>query len=222
MYRCFLDLICPLCGHECVNKYGRTKAGTQRYKCRKLDCGKVFVEEQQVYTKTEKRLLSMLVEFLEFDQNSVEKYDVKDFFNRIKEKHNHESARIIIEQSCNTHEFNINSAKVLICKEGNKISVFKVDVHILREIEAHKKAIFLSPSVCMLTKEEKKLERDAKKAEAEKKAKEVKMEKKIQRVRRKQLAYNRKEDVKILDKVENIEKYKQPQNNKASEDTKFP
>lgn len=210
MYRCFLDLICPLCGYECVNKYGKTKAGTQRYKCRNLDCGKVFVEEQQVYTKTEKRLLSMLIELLEFDQSSVKKYNVKDFFNRIKEKHNHESGRIIIEQSCNTHEFNINNAKVLICKDGNKISVFKVDTHVLLEIEAHKKAISQCPSVCMLTKEEKKLERDTQRAEAEKKLKKEKTEKELQQIRRKNTFLDSSGYVKPLKKLDNIDKYKNP------------
>lgn len=129
-------------------KYGKTKAGNQRYKC--TVCNKTFVEEREIYTKTEKRLLSMFVDFL--DIKSDDNYSLKERVKRSREKYHSGSAKLAIEEVCGSIKFDISKAKVVICQDDNKILIYKVKQDVLEDLEKNRRAISLSPAAAMSLK----------------------------------------------------------------------
>jgi hypothetical protein len=74
---------CKECKHEDFRKYGsyKTKEGYKN-RCICNKCGKTFSEHKITYTKTEKRLLSFLLNFLE---NDLEEVNKKEFLSKSKE-----------------------------------------------------------------------------------------------------------------------------------------
>lgn len=125
-----------ICDSEIVIKYGKTSAGRQRFKC--TECKRTFIEEHEYYTKTEKRLLSMLITFLEFD--SDEEFNLKDFVKYSREEYHQGSGRLSIEKIYDSSRFDINKAKAVICKDGNKILVYEVKKDVLKELEKNRRA----------------------------------------------------------------------------------
>jgi len=124
------------CDHNNTIRHGETKIGTKRRICK--DCGKTFVENREIYTKTEKRLLSMLVNFLDF--KSEEDFNLTDFVKFSREQYNKGSGKISIEKIYDSSRFDINKAKAVICKDGNKILVYEVKKDVLKELEKNRRA----------------------------------------------------------------------------------
>lgn len=125
------------CGSGIYIKYGKTSAGRQRYKC--TECKKTFVEEREIYTRTEKRLLSMLINFLDF--KSEEDFSFKDFVKLSREEYHHGSGKVRIEKVHDFSRFDISKARAIICKEADKISIYEVKENVLEELENNRKAV---------------------------------------------------------------------------------
>ncbi len=118
------------CGSEIIIKYGKTSADKQRFKC--TECGTTFIKEPEYYTKTEKRLLSMLINFLDF--KSEEHFNLPDFVKLSREKYHKGSGRLSIEKIYDSSRFDINKAKAVICQDGDKVLVYEVKEKILEEL----------------------------------------------------------------------------------------
>lgn len=138
------------CGSEIIIKYGKTSAGRQRFKC--TECKITFIEEREFYTKTEKRLLSMLITFLEFKSN--EEFNFKDFVKYSREEYRKGSGRISIEKTYDSSKFDISKAKAVICKDGDKILVYEVKEAVLNELEKNRRATTERPRYSCKSKRE--------------------------------------------------------------------
>lgn len=131
-----LKLRCE-CGSEIIIQYGKTSAGRQRFKC--TECNKTFIEKREIYTRTEKRLLSMLIEFLDFE--SGEDFNFKDFVKLSRKEYHHGSGKVIIERVYDASKFDISKAKAIICKEADKISIYEVKEDVLKDLENNRRAV---------------------------------------------------------------------------------
>lgn len=185
-------------------KYGKTKAGNQRYKC--TVCNKTFVEEREIYTKTEKRLLSMFVDFL--DIKTDDNYSLKERVKRSREKYHSGSAKLIIEEVCGSIKFDISKAKAVICQNDNKILIYKVKQDVLKDLETNRKAISLSQAAAMSLKIKEKRKQNRNKYKGmtpEEKAKAIEQNRTIQYLERKRKRKQKNE--RIPDRFSNIAEY---------------
>ena len=124
-------MICPHCNSEVKINYGRTKKDKQRYKC--SSCKRTFMKPWDTYTKTEKRLLSMFVNFLEAVPTNC---NTKYFLSNLKEEYNPKGLKIKIEQRPSSFNFNINDAKVIICQNNDEVTLYKINPKIASELES--------------------------------------------------------------------------------------
>ncbi len=138
---------CHYCESDITINYGKTKAGTQRFKC--TECKKTFVEEREIYTKTEKRLLSMLVELLNIKSDEI--YDLKDFVKRSRKEYYQGSSKLIIKEVHDSKKFDVFKAKLVICQDGDNIYLYKVKQDVLLDLYNNKKAVSLSPRAALKT-----------------------------------------------------------------------
>jgi len=130
-------MICPKCDERSV-KNGKTRTGLQKYKCKAQDCKLSFTEqghkENPAYTKTEKRILSMLFNFLDAEPNknlSLKQYlkDAREYDKHIKNP----NFRVFKKRFNEPLMFADNSVQMLISVHNNEISLIKFCQPILDE-----------------------------------------------------------------------------------------
>jgi len=122
---------CPECDSTEVIQNGKRKGANkepiQRYFCK--NCKKSFSEHMESYTKTEKRLLSMLIYFLE---NASENISLKDLLEKSK-KYKSGISDISIKKCKETKPFyrteyalDCEKPRLIICEHKNKITLIKI------------------------------------------------------------------------------------------------
>lgn len=125
---------CSRCKSEEYRKhseYETKDAIKNRYICKK--CRKTFSEHKISYTRTEKRLLSLLINFLE---NDLKNLDIKDFLEKSKE-YRAGMSDVSIEECKKTKSLDIRSRyniftasckkpRLIICEDEGKITLVKV------------------------------------------------------------------------------------------------
>lgn len=124
-------MICPHCNSEVKINYGRTKNNKQRYKC--SSCKRTFMKPWDTYTKTEKRLLSMFVNFLEAIPTNC---NTKYFLSKLRNEYNPKALKINIKQRCSSFGFNIHDAKIVICQSNDEVTLYKINPKIASELES--------------------------------------------------------------------------------------
>lgn len=123
---------CPECDSTEVIQNGKRKGANnepiQRYFCK--NCKKSFSKHMGSYTKTEKRLLSMLINFLEKD---IANLSIQDHLKKSKE-YNPGISDITIKPIKETkpHDYRTEYAldckkpRLIICEHKNKITLIKI------------------------------------------------------------------------------------------------
>lgn len=123
--------ICPKCGSDKTIKHGK-KAGVQRFRCK--ECKRTFIETRKriKYTSKEKAFLSMLLNFIERLENN-EHITIQEAINNIDEdKVNINNFRLIQRVSSNKAEIHCYAPKILICKEYDTITIYKIENRLTR------------------------------------------------------------------------------------------
>lgn len=122
---------CKKCNSKKIIKYGLSN-GKQRYKCKEEGCQSTFFDEsdKNIYTKSEKRFLSMLINFLELDTNK--KLDLKEMLSKSKE-YSPGVGKIKLKQEY-TSSFKKNlfikcyNPRLIICEDSEAITLIKLPV----------------------------------------------------------------------------------------------
>lgn len=115
---------CPRCGKSAYVKNGcsgRGKNKKQKFKCK--FCGKSFVERNPTLTRTEKRLLSLFINFI--DRNMFKDTSLKDFLRKCdgeipsvaKSKFKVEYEEVDLAK--------LQNVAVVVCKNENGIEIIK-------------------------------------------------------------------------------------------------
>lgn len=123
---------CKKCGSQEFRKNGKRKGKIQRFRCKNCDWS--YSNHKIIYTKTEKRLLSFLINFLETD---LEGKDIKKLLFKSKEYRSGIS-NIQIGQ-CRKDETYVQENKLtsycpkprlIICEDNNKIKLIKIPAEV--------------------------------------------------------------------------------------------
>jgi len=119
---------CSKCNSKNFRKNGKRKDGEQRYFCKK--CESTFSKHKVTYTKTEKRLLSMLINFLENDSDDL---TVKEHLEKSKEYISGISNISIATpeeikpyDARTEYEVKCKNPRLLICGDKNGIKLIKI------------------------------------------------------------------------------------------------
>jgi len=111
-----------------------TKERIQRYKCKQ--CGKTQSKHSVTYAKTEKDMLSLLINFLEIDLNNLNDLgdlNLKEFLKNSK-GYRHEISNIVIKAPKEVNPFGYrteyevkcSNPRLLICGNKNSIKLIKI------------------------------------------------------------------------------------------------
>lgn len=119
---------CPKCKKENYRRNGKRKDGEQRYFCK--NCKKTYSKHKTTYNRTEQRLLSMLINFLENDFDSL---DLKGHLEKSKKyipgisKIELSTYRETKPYGCRTeYEVKCRNPRLLICGNKTGINVIKI------------------------------------------------------------------------------------------------
>lgn len=119
---------CPHCKNKSFYLNGTDKkTGRQRYQCK--NCKKEYPAPKVTYTKTEKRLLSFLVNFLETDLGEL---NLKELLEKSKDYRpgisniKIESCKEVEPYSRIEYQVKCKKPRLLICEDKNGIKIVKI------------------------------------------------------------------------------------------------